>query len=50
MDDIATQRADLLIDAHKRVRKSAKMSGKVTAEPVFPVDFLGCFILIPDNL
>jgi superfamily II DNA or RNA helicase len=50
LETIATQRARLLEDAHTRVRRSAKMKGKVSAEPVLPVDFLGCFILIPDGL
>jgi hypothetical protein len=50
LETIAAQRSRLLEDAHTRVRRSAKMKGKVSAEPVLPVDFLGCFILIPDNL
>jgi hypothetical protein len=37
----------MLEQAHRRVRKSAKMRGRVAAEPVYPVDFLGCFILAP---
>lgn len=50
IDGIADQRAAQLADAHRRVRQSAKMKGRVAAEPVFPVDFLGCFILLPKNI
>ena len=46
----AAERSAKLVESHERVRKSVKMSGKVAAEPVFPVDFLGCFILIPENI
>ena len=45
---IAADKADDLEDAHRRVRQSAKMRGRVAVEPVFPIDFLGCFILVPD--
>ncbi len=47
VDQIAQSRSKLLEDAHRRVRKSAKMKGGVAAEPVYPIDFLGCFILAP---
>ncbi len=50
LNEIANQRASVLENAHQRVRHSVKVKGKVTAEPVLPVDFLGCFILIPDSL
>lgn len=49
IDTLAQQRADALCEAHTRVRKSARISGKVEAEPVLPADILGAFILIPDN-
>lgn len=45
--DVAGQRAVELAQAHTRVRKSARMSGTVRAEPVLPADILGCFILLP---
>ena len=50
VDSFADERARMLEDAHRRVRQSAKMQGKIAAEPVFPVDFLGCFILLPQNV
>lgn len=50
IDGFATERAAQLEEAHRRVRQSAKMKGRVATEPVFPVDFLGCFILLPQNI
>lgn len=49
IDQIAEQRAEALCEAHTRVRKSAKVSGKVDVVPVLPADILGCFILLPDG-
>ena len=49
IEQIASGRAEALGDAHTRVRKSAKLAGKVEVEPVLPVDILGCFILLPNN-
>ena len=46
----AVERSARLVESHERVRKSVKLAGRVTAEPVFPVDFLGCFILVPDSV
>lgn len=48
LSEVAKARGDQLLDAHIRVRKSAKAAGQVTIEPVLPVDLLGCFILLPD--
>ena len=47
IETIAKQRAKLLADAHSKVRKSAKQSGKVECNPVDTADVLGCFILLP---
>lgn len=44
---IAHERADVLRDAHTRIRKSVKMTGTMRVEPMLPVDILGCFILLP---
>ena len=49
VEQIAQQRAKALRDAHTRVRKSAKLVGRVEVEPVLPADILGCFILLPEN-
>jgi hypothetical protein len=45
----AKARADELLEAHTRVRKAARMAGKVGVKPVLPADILGCFILLKDE-
>ncbi len=45
----AKARADQLLEAHTRVRKAARMAGRVRVEPVLPADVLGCFILLKDG-
>lgn len=49
LNDIAVQRADVLREAHTRIRRSAKITGTVEVTPVDEVDILGCFILLPDT-
>lgn len=49
VEEISQQRAKALRDAHTRVRKSAKIAGRVEVAPVLPADILGCFILLPEN-
>jgi superfamily II DNA or RNA helicase len=46
--EVAHERAEVLKDAHKRIRQSAKMTGTVAVTPVDEVDILGCFILLPE--
>ena len=50
VEGFASDRSKQLVDAHRRVRQSAKMTGRVAAEPVFPLDFLGCFVLLPKSI
>jgi hypothetical protein len=33
--------------AHERVREAARTKGRVTVQPVLPVDILGAYILLP---
>ncbi len=47
IDRIAIERAEALRDAHTRIRKSVRMAGQMRVEPMYPVDLLGCFILLP---
>ncbi len=49
IEKFALARAKTLHEAHTRVRKSVKMTGRVEVVPVLPADILGCFILLPDN-
>lgn len=47
LDRIAHARAEALLDAHTRVRTSARAGGTIVSEPVLPVDVLGVFVLLP---
>ena len=47
LECIANKRAESLLEAHTRVRESARAKGKVTVEPVLPVDVLGAYALLP---
>ncbi|MBU0966248.1 MAG: DEAD/DEAH box helicase [Proteobacteria bacterium] len=44
---VATERADIQLAAHERVRESARAKGRVTIKPVLPVDILGAYVLLP---
>ncbi len=43
----AGERAAALLEAHTRVREASRVTGKITVEPVLPVDVLGAFIYLP---
>ena len=47
LESVARERAALQLVAHERVREAARTKGKVTVEPVLPVDILGAFVLLP---
>jgi len=44
---VAQTRAAKQLEAHRRVRDATRTRGKVTVEPVLPVDILGAYILLP---
>lgn len=44
---IAKSRAAEQLAAHERVREATKARGRVTIEPVLPVDILGAYVLLP---
>ena len=44
---VARERADLQLAAHERVRDAARTKGRVTIQPVLPVDILGAYVLLP---
>jgi hypothetical protein len=44
---VAQTRASIQREAHERVREAARTTGRVTIEPVLPVDVLGAYILLP---
>ena len=47
LEAVAKERATLQLKAHERVRQATKSKGRVTIEPVLPVDILGAFVLLP---
>ncbi|OPL18829.1 MAG: hypothetical protein AVO35_12820 [Candidatus Aegiribacteria sp. MLS_C] len=47
LEEISEERALLQLEAHERVREASRAKGRVTIEPVLPVDILGFFILLP---
>ena len=49
LSKIAVVRSKAVLDAHIRVRESAKLRTATRIEPVLPVDLLGCFILLPNE-
>jgi superfamily II DNA or RNA helicase len=45
---LARERADAIRDAHRRVRKAARLSaGRVVVDPKLPVDILGLYVYLP---
>ncbi len=47
LEAVATERAQSQLAAHERVRESSRPKGRVTIEPVLPVDILGAYLLMP---
>lgn len=47
---LAQQRADTLLDDHKRVREAARDVGQYNVKPCLPVDVMGVYVLLPDSL
>jgi len=43
----ASLRAQAPLEAHERVQEASKTKGRVTIEPVLPVDILGAYVLLP---
>jgi superfamily II DNA or RNA helicase len=47
LEKTAFERADVLLEAHRRVRDAAKAHGRYMVEPKLPVDVLGIYIYLP---
>jgi hypothetical protein len=48
LEDEARNRAAALLEAHRRVREGARMTGvHYEVEPRFPVDILGVYVYLP---
>jgi hypothetical protein len=50
LNQLAHQRAQALLEDHIRVREASKDVGKYQVEPALPVDVIGIYILLPDEL
>ena len=44
---VARERAEAQREAHERVRAATRAKGRVSVEPVLPVDLLGAYVLLP---
>jgi len=49
LSEIAVSRASAQLLAHERVREASRHKGRVTIEPVLPVDILGAYVLLPKS-
>ena len=50
IESLAKKQAKRQLRAHERVREASRARKKVTIEPIFPVDILGAYILLPPIL
>ena len=47
---VAHERAAAQLAAHERVREASRIKGRVSIQPVLPVDILGAYVLLPKIL
>ena len=47
LETVAHERAAAQLAVHERVRAASRSKGRVTIEPVLPVDLLGAYVLLP---
>lgn len=47
LESVAIERAEAQLATHERVREAGRARGRVTVEPVLPVDILGAYVLLP---
>ncbi len=47
LEPVALERANIQIAAHERVRESVRAKGRITINPVLPVDILGAYVMLP---
>jgi len=50
LDDLAQERAKVLLADHSRVREAARDVGQYSVAPCLPVDVIGVYVLLPDAL
>ena len=47
LETTARERADVLLEAHRRVRDAARVKGATAVTPQLPLDVLGIYVLLP---
>jgi hypothetical protein len=50
LEALAEERANTLLDDHKRVREAARDVGQYSVKACLPVDVIGVYVLLPDAL
>ncbi len=50
LESLARERAQALLDDHRRVREAARDVGQYSVSPCLPVDLIGVYVLLPDSL
>src|SRR5690606_32780997 len=48
MEQFAQQRAQVLLEDHRRVREASRDVGQYNVSPLLPVDVIGVYVLLPD--
>jgi hypothetical protein len=50
LDKLATERAERLLNDHRRIREAARDVGTYEVEPCLPVDVIGVYVLLPEAI
>jgi hypothetical protein len=50
IESFAAERAETLLSDHRRVRQAADDRGSYKVKPCLPVDVIGIYVLLPDEL
>jgi hypothetical protein len=50
LEQLAKDRAQALLEDHRRVREAARDVGQYSVSPCLPVDVIGVYVLLPDAL
>jgi hypothetical protein len=50
LEQLAKERAQALLEDHRRVREAARDVGQYSVSPCLPVDVIGVYVLLPESL
>jgi hypothetical protein len=50
LEQLAKERAQALLEDHRRVREAARDVGQYSVSPCLPVDVIGVYVLLPEAL